>query len=85
MKITIDTKEDSEQEIRKAIRLLISLVGSKDVYTNDPDFSEPEKTKNIFENDEPAPNLMGIFDSAPEESKEDSEEPSDESPQVEFY
>ncbi|RLE45075.1 hypothetical protein DRJ22_05085 [Candidatus Woesearchaeota archaeon] len=74
MKITIDTKEDSEQEIRKAIRLLISLVGGN-VYSNDSDFSQPEKSKNIFEDDsEPVSNLMGMFDS---DSKQDSEQDSD--------
>jgi hypothetical protein len=35
MKITIDTKEDSEHEIRKAIELLRSLSGSSS-YSNQP-------------------------------------------------
>ena len=35
MKITIDTKEDSHEEIEHALSLLKSLVGKK-VYTNSP-------------------------------------------------
>jgi len=35
MQLTIDTQKDSHNEIRKAIRMLMSLVGEKDVYTNE--------------------------------------------------
>jgi len=41
MKITIDTKEDSHQEIRKIISMLSSLVGDKEIVSNQG---------NIFEN-----------------------------------
>ncbi len=95
MKITIDTKEDSEHEIKKAIKLLVSLVGSGNVYSNDPDFvSSEKKTKNIFDDNEPAPNLMGMFDSSqePDEPVPDPDEPEPDAPdepevssQVEFY
>ncbi|PIN79270.1 hypothetical protein COV16_04880 [Candidatus Woesearchaeota archaeon CG10_big_fil_rev_8_21_14_0_10_34_8] len=34
MKITIDTKEDSHEEIRKMILMLQHLVGDKSVFTN---------------------------------------------------
>ena len=43
MKITIDTKEDTIEEIKNAIKMLSSLVGEKS-YTNQP---------NIFENSSP--------------------------------
>tara|TARA_Y100000310_G_C20190724_1_gene582373 strand:- start:192 stop:530 length:339 start_codon:yes stop_codon:yes gene_type:complete len=53
MKITIDTKEDSHEEIEHALSLLKSLVGKK-VYTNSP---------NIFDSDS---NSVGsVVDDAP--------------------
>lgn len=52
MKLTIDTKEDSKEEIRKAIRMLSAIVGDPgSVYTNEP--SEKAHNQNIFA-DEPA-------------------------------
>ena len=37
MKITIDTKEDSHEELKKVIKMLQNLVGdSGEVFTNDP-------------------------------------------------
>ncbi|MBW2978850.1 hypothetical protein KY304_01940 [Candidatus Woesearchaeota archaeon] len=35
MQLTIDTQKDSHAEIRRAIRMLMSLVGDKEVYTNE--------------------------------------------------
>ncbi|MBI2523353.1 hypothetical protein HYW19_03115 [Candidatus Woesearchaeota archaeon] len=37
MKITIDTKEDSHEEIQKAIRLLSALIGDKEIISNQGD------------------------------------------------
>jgi len=37
MKITIDTKEDSHEEIKKIIRMLSSLVGEQEVFSNQSD------------------------------------------------
>ena len=93
MRITIDTKTDSKDEIRKAIKLLMGLTGHHEVYSNEPE-EKPPSQPNIFDNPEPAvPNMMSMFDSSPEtpstpttetteEKKEDS---SDDVPQVEFY
>ena len=39
MKITIDTKEDSHEEIRKVIKMLQHLVGEQ-AYTNQPNIFE---------------------------------------------
>ena len=37
MKISIDTKEDSQEDIKRAIRLLQNIVGdSQEVFTNEP-------------------------------------------------
>lgn len=96
MKITIDTSQDSHSEIKKAIRMLQSIVGNHDeVYTNAP-------SRNIF--DDPAPSMgasepapateettgsafASIFDepapsSTTEEAKEEEEE---DVPQIEFF
>ncbi len=51
MKITIDTKEDSKEEIRKAISMLSALVEGSAVYTNTG--IEKHHSPNIF-SDEPS-------------------------------
>ena len=91
MKITIDTKTDSKDEIRKAVRLLMSLAeGHHDVFTNEPE--KPASQPNIFDSPTPAVenNLMSMFDNAdtptqpaPETSEEETQK--DDAPQVEFY
>ena len=60
MKLTIDTKEDSHDEIRKAIRMLSTIVGDEHIYTNSP---PKEHNANIFESGSntvtPAPSSSG--------------------------
>jgi len=85
MKITIDTKEDSHEEIKKIIRMLSSLVGHE-TSTNQG---------NIFENSDSSlgspdtspttgQNMFNMFDSSPSQSESESseeekpEEPSEE-------
>ena len=46
MKLTIDTKEDSHEEIKKAIKMLATIVGEEHVYTNS---APKEHHANIFE------------------------------------
>lgn len=75
MKITIDTGQDSHTDIKKAIRLLQSIVGDAEVYTN--------ASRNIFDDPSPAVNqqspapttaFVNLFDSsAKPETKEDKE------------
>ncbi len=60
MKITIDTKEDSHEEIRKIIRMLSSLIREKEVFTNQPEINE-EKTGSAF---------TSMFGEQPSEAKE---------------
>ena len=36
MKVSIDTKEDSHEEIKKVIKMLQNLVGDAEVFTNQP-------------------------------------------------
>ena len=82
MRITIDTKSDSKDEIRKAIKLLLGLIGSHEVYTNEPE--KPASQPNIFDNPSPAVgNLMSMFDNAPtpEEPKQEKKDVQE----LEFY
>lgn len=50
MKITIDTKEDSHEDIKKVIRMLQNLVGEEKVYTNQGNIFDDSKpvTENVF-------------------------------------
>jgi hypothetical protein len=88
MQITIDTKHDSPQEIRKAIKMLSSLVSHSDVYSNSMDEdSEPvQKTPSVF--DQPSDNMggmMGIFDSPAETETKEEEEVKSEVQEMEFF
>jgi len=66
IKITIDTKEDSHEEIRRIIRMLSSLVGEKEVFEN---------KRNVFENSDTPQNVFGnIFDNNQQENKEEPKE-----------
>jgi len=75
MKITIDTGQDSHTDIKKAIRLLQSIVDNQEVYTN--------ASRNIFDNPSPEVNqqasaptnaFANLFDSpAKPETKEEKE------------
>ena len=63
MKITIDTKEDSAEEIKKLIKMLSSLIGKE--YTSEDENKEvPEVSEGIF----------NMFDSSAEEKKEEDKE-----------
>ena len=82
MKLTIDTKTDSKDEIRKAIRLLMGLVGGKEVFTNE--IPEKQSQPNIFDSPEPSVgNMMSMFDTP--ESTETTEEPKEKAPEVQLF
>jgi hypothetical protein len=86
MRITIDTKTDSRDEIRKVIKMLMGIVGGHDVYSNEIPEEKPASQPNIFDNPAPAvPNLMSMFDSAPPSTPAPAPEKEDDIPQVEFY
>ena len=94
MKITIDTSQDSHSDIRKAIRMLQSIVGEGPIYSNSP-------SRNIF--DDPSPSLgpssepapaseqdtgnafASIFDNPAPASEETKEEEKEDVPEIEFY
>lgn len=74
MKITIDTKEDSHEEIKKAIKMLSNLVNVN---------SEEEGHKNIFEDSAlPNTNVFGNILDQPSDT-EDNEKQSNEPEEVE--
>jgi len=84
MKITIDTKEDSHQEIRKIIRMLSSLVEEKEVFSNQKDvFSEDNESTQSggVQSENSQGGIFNMFDSSPksEESKEEEKKESDDS------
>ena len=63
MKITIDTKEDSNEDIKKLIKMLSSLIGKE--YTSEDENKEvPEVSEGTF----------NMFDSSAEEKKEEDKE-----------
>lgn len=65
MKITIDTKDDSPEEIRKAIQLLSNLIGEK----------HESQTNNIFDDDTPSNGSVfgNVFDQPKDPDKESKE------------
>lgn len=95
MKLTIDTKLDSKEEIRKAIKLLMGIVGgAHEVYSNDlPESPQPISPPNIFENPPSnGSNFMNMFDvptptEAPQTTTLSPPQPEedDDIPTLEFY
>lgn len=88
MKIQVDTKQDSHDEIRKVIRLLMGIVGNKNVYSNDTYTEEkPASPPNVFDSpNESMNNLMSMFDNAPSTPTQAPEqEKKDDIPELEFY
>jgi hypothetical protein len=97
MKITIDTSQDSHSEIRKAIRMLQSIVGEGGaVYSNSPSrniFDDPSPSLDSSQESEPShaseettgSAFASIFDNPAPSSEEDKEEEPKERPQIELY
>jgi hypothetical protein len=95
MKISIDTKEDSTEEIRKAIKMLYSLVQERQVHTNQRNiFDNPgsmQQSDNILgssepttqSSDEPSGNVFGnLFGDSSSSSTEETKEPEEETPEI---
>lgn len=76
MKITIDTGQDSHTDIKKAIRLLQSIVDNHEVYTNVSRniFDDSSPTVNQQQSSAPTTAFTNLFDSpAKPEVKEEKE------------
>ena len=80
MKITIDTKEDSPEEIKKIIKMLYSLVEGKEIFSNQG---------NMFnDNNSDTPeqgNLLSNLFGSSEEKKEDEQKNRKDTPQIREY
>ena len=79
LKITIDTKEDSHEDIKKIVALLSQMIG-KDAVIN--------SSQNIFERSSSSelPNLMAMFDSSNQASEKPAmAEMPKKKPSVELY
>ena len=79
MKITIDTKHDSKEEIKKIIGLLNHLVDSEPVYSNSSsEFSNPFDIPNSSEKKEEPTNAFASMFGENSTPTETTEEPKDE-------
>ena len=67
MKITIDTKEDSHNEIRKIIKMLSSLVGEKEVMSNQSDIFSDDNSE------QQSTDMFNMFNQDKSETKTDEE------------
>jgi len=67
MKLTIDTKEDSHEDIRKVIKMLQHLV-SEGAYSNQG---------NLFSDDSPSNDFFSDVDSSPTEETSSEETPTE--------
>ncbi len=61
MKIQIDTKEDSHEEIRKVIRMLSSLVGEQEAISNQGNIFADNSQDNS--GNSPSPDIFGMLSS----------------------
>ena len=69
MKITIDTKEDSNEDIKKLIKMLSSLIG-KEYKSEDKNKGVPEVSEGVF----------NMFDSSGETEEKKEEDEKEEKP-----
>ena len=91
MKISIDTREDSPEEIRKAIRMLQSLVHDREVYTNSRNIFEDsgsfaQPSQPASEAQPSAGNVFGnLFGDTPQSSQQEETKEKEEIPEVMTY
>jgi len=84
MQITIDTNKDSHDDIKKAIKLLASMVGQENVLSN-------EQPRNIFDapsSPEPSSNgsvFGSLFDSITDKTETIEKKPESKQEIIEFY
>ncbi|MBI2650578.1 hypothetical protein HYX04_04655, partial [Candidatus Woesearchaeota archaeon] len=77
MKISVDTKEDSHDDIRKVIKMLQHLVGdSQEVFTNQPEAAQEMASPiaNIF-GDTDIPQPSAVTSETTQQTQETSAEP----------
>ena len=88
IKITIDTKEDSHEEIKKVIRMLSSLVGEEKIYSNQNIFedSSPSVTPSVLNSDQnnAFANMFSTIESTPSSVSETASKPEDKPPKIQI-
>lgn len=75
MQITIDTKKDTKEEIRRAVDLLLNFVDERKVVTNDP--------QDVFASSDS--NMSGMSNFFNEEKKEEPAEEKKNDLGIEFF
>ncbi|MBI2658969.1 hypothetical protein HYX05_02595, partial [Candidatus Woesearchaeota archaeon] len=83
MKISVDTKEDSHDDIKKVIKMLQHLVGdSQEIFTNEPSIAqEASPMANIFGDSSPASETPASSETAQETQQEATQEAAEETSQ----
>jgi len=83
MKISVDTKEDSHDDIRKVIRMLQHLVGdNQEVFTNEPALAqEASPIANIFDDLSSASETLTNPETAQETQEQAAQEAAEETSQ----
>lgn len=100
MKITIDTKSDSKEEIRRAVELLNNLLGTRstqprNLFDDNPS-SSVGNPLSMFDNSNSSPPpsnsssstpnaFNSMFNNEPESKEELKEDDDDSVPEIEFY
>ena len=83
MKISIDTKEDSTEEIKKAIRMLYSLVQERETYTNQGNiFGSPGPMSTPSSSEETGSVFGNLFGDSSSQTTETKEPEKEEIPQI---
>ena len=88
MKVSIDTKEDSHEEIKKVIKMLQNLVGeSQEIFTNEP--IKPDASKEDYSGDSgaevPFPNILSDAPALSESPAVSPEQPEEAQAQEETF
>ncbi|HLC33089.1 MAG TPA: hypothetical protein VJJ82_04640 [Candidatus Nanoarchaeia archaeon] len=74
MRLTIDTTTDSQVEIRKAIKLLSSLINHQPLEEGFTNQEDSQKQPDVFSSPEPLKNIMSMFDSSDPKTKSKKED-----------
>jgi hypothetical protein len=83
MKITIDTKEDSHDEIQKVLNLLSSLVGNQEVVSNQGDLFSDNSNPESEKSDNSNTDMFSMFNSDSTQDEPKIEKSSEDNPNKE--
>ena len=81
MKVSVDTKEDSHEEIKKVIRMLQNLVGeSQEIFSNEPVQSEASNPEDSGDSGSTFANILSDMPTSPQISQAPSLQQQDAEP-----